>query len=155
MRRRNNVATWITDETFDSITSTSWTWQLFTGAGVASFVIDKEGLLAAVGIAAAHSGDQYCLGHAGGAASVPLSHQDTPLPWASLALGDILTFSAWATYRSDLPGNSAVTLWLNFWDDLTGGADGSINSAPFDISSTGASARRVDRIFLEFRSHPG
>lgn len=122
----------VADNTFLDTTPDSWT---LVNLGGTSFVSDKA-VFAGNGIAGAQDGEQYILAGNFGAM---LLHQDTSLDWSSLSVGDVLSLSAWTTYRSDL-GVPDFVFWLN---DASEGAVSPLNSGVIDVTDGGQTAAGV------------
>ena len=84
-------------------------WTAVVGAG--NYV--ANGTVFGPNLTSGHSSAQYYLAANG---SADVIRQDTPLPWASLSVGDTLTVSAWTSYRDTtitFPNANIAYFWLN------------------------------------------
>ncbi len=123
----------------------TWAWVQLEPSGTAVNLYLTDGAcLAPVGIAAPHTGGQYLLLHtarpAGSENATSAIHQDTPLLWSDLAVGDTLTVAAWTAYRSDLPNVPDVRFWLNSFSEAVPSA---LASPVFEVTDGGATAPGV------------
>jgi len=98
-------------------------WTKF-GAGV-TYAVDGA---AFPGTTGANGGSRYFLAHAQTGNHAGIKQEDPALSWSSLAAGDILTISAWTTFRSDVSGAADTYFWLNE-SDASGLNSPSMNAA--------------------------